>query len=155
MLSDYLSTANILDTDLGDNKISAIEILSTKLANINSLKRPSSITKAILERETIGSTALPTGVAVPHARCTDVEKLHLVMGISQKGISEKFEGKNILIHVLFLFVSPANSKKGMEHLRLLAYIAKLFKDETLTGKLKKCTNSEEIIKLMKNFETSS
>ena len=40
----------------------------------------------VLQREALGSTGLGEGVAIPHGRSLIVTQLHLVCGISHKGL---------------------------------------------------------------------
>ena len=83
--------------------------------------------RAILKRETMGSTAIGKGLAIPHAKgCSFVDDIVGVFGRSTEGIPfNSVDGEPV--HVFFVVVSPASMTS--EHLSVMKRIAMLHRDE--------------------------
>ncbi len=80
---------------------------------------------SILEREKLQTTGVGLGLAIAHAKTSDVEGVVLSVGISQEGIDyDSLDGKPI--HIIFLLTAAAD--KNTEYLSVLAKIARIFKE---------------------------
>jgi PTS system nitrogen regulatory IIA component len=84
------------------------------------LEQQHAILQAIEVREQCASTVLPP-VALPHARCPEVDRIVAALAINRNGVLDNDHGVQILVS----FVSP--EKASAEHLRFLAGVAKLFR----------------------------
>lgn len=105
------------------------------------------IVNALLEREKLGSTALGKGVAIPHAKAKGIEKVVAAFGRSSQGIDFGAEdGKPV--QLFFLIVAPLD--KAGDHLKALAKIAQLVKDESFKKSLLAAKNHDAIFKLIKD-----
>ncbi len=105
------------------------------------------IVNALLEREKLGSTAIGKGVAIPHAKAKGIENVVAAFGRSSQGIDFGAEdGKPV--HLFFLLVAPLD--KAGEHLKALAKIAQLVKDESFKKSLLAAKNHDAIFKLIKD-----
>lgn len=102
------------------------------------------------ERETLHSTAIAPGVAIPHARTPANSTLNqsaLVVGICPEGTdfgAEDDEKTRVFILIC--------SEDDMVHLRLLGKISKLLSRPKVIERLKKCTSSEQVIGLLAETE---
>jgi nitrogen PTS system EIIA component len=100
------------------------------------------LVKVLMERERLGSTGIGGGIGIPHGKLKDLAALTLGFGISRKGVDfESMDGRKT--HLFFLLLTPENSA-GM-HLKLLARISRLLKQEELKTKLMQATSSEAVI----------
>lgn len=78
--------------------------------------------KRLAERESIGSTGLGNGVAVPHVKGDAVKEVTLVLARSRAGLEwQAIDGRPV--HIVFLLVSPASEPET--HLRCLRWISTL------------------------------
>ena len=78
--------------------------------------------KRLGDREAIGSTGLGNGVAVPHVKGDEVQKVALVLARCKKGLEwQSIDGRPV--QVLFLLVSPSGDPEL--HLQCLRWIAGL------------------------------
>jgi mannitol/fructose-specific phosphotransferase system IIA component (Ntr-type) len=78
--------------------------------------------KRLGEREAIGSTGLGNGVAVPHVKSDDIERVSLVVARVKKGLDwQAIDGRPV--HVVFLLMSPMGEPEA--HLQCLRWIATL------------------------------
>jgi PTS system nitrogen regulatory IIA component len=76
------------------------------------------------DREGESSTALPYGVAIPHARTSLVEDFVLGIAISRRGIKFGSRDKR-KTHVFFVLIGPGD--KPEEYLKLLALVSRVAK----------------------------
>jgi len=100
--------------------------------------------ETLLERESLGSTGIGEGVAIPHGKSKDVQKLLASFGRSLPGMDfQSMDGKPT--HLFFLLVAPENSA-GI-HLKALAKISRLMKDQSFRKRLMEAKSAEEIYAL--------
>jgi PTS system nitrogen regulatory IIA component len=98
----------------------------------------------LLEREKLGSTGIGEGVAIPHGKSKDVQRLLASFGRSLPGVDfQSMDGNPA--HLFFLLVAPENSA-GI-HLKALARISRLLKDNTFRNRLMGASSAEEIYSL--------
>jgi mannitol/fructose-specific phosphotransferase system IIA component (Ntr-type) len=100
---------------------------------------------AIIERERRGSTGFGKGVAVPHVRHPQAERVSLAIGLSQRGVDFNSLDKQP-VYTVFLLVSPAN--KHEEHLRAMEVIFKNLSMDTFRRFLRQASNKDEVISLL-------
>ncbi len=98
----------------------------------------------LLERESLGSTGIGDGVAIPHGKSKDVKRLLASFGRSLPGMDfQSMDGKPT--HLFFLLVAPENSA-GI-HLKALARISRLMKDLAFRRRLMEAKSTDEIYTL--------
>lgn len=152
LLCHYLTPQAILLPAKGKTKMEVLGHLVSALAELHHLRQPKKILHAILEREKAGSTFLPIGVAIPHARLSGIEEIKMVMGILPHDLTEVIDGNAYRISIVCLFLSPLTEKEFGRHLKLLACIAALFREEQLVKELKQCTRPESAFALLQRRE---
>jgi PTS system nitrogen regulatory IIA component len=100
------------------------------------------LVKVLLERERLGSTGIGGGIGIPHGKYKDLESLVLGFGLSRKGVNfESLDGRPT--HIFFLLMTPENSA-GI-HLKLLAQISKLLRDDDVKARLMQAEKPEDVI----------
>lgn len=109
---------------------SAVNILGGKLAASASIADADLIIQTALRRETEASTALPIGVAIPHARIAGLESIFVAVGISPEGIN--WAGQNV--SAVFLVAVPTS--QATAYLGFVQRLAKLLRDPKRLVELK-------------------
>jgi len=104
------------------------------------------VLQALLKRESLQSTGLESGIAVPHAKTPVVSKLTLAIGISKEGINFDAIDKKPS-HLFFLLLSPPD--KSGPHIGALAEIARLSTSKDILLKLKEAATTKDVIALLK------
>lgn len=118
-----------------------------KMLLVSSEKKHSEIIKMIMERESLMSTVLGKGVALPRAVIENKEKTEIIIAISQKGINLKsFDLFPVKIIILYLF-----SKKD-DYSSILAQTLQFLNDDSLRAELLNSKTGDEIIAAIKNWE---
>jgi len=101
--------------------------------------------EALTARESLGSTAIGQGVAIPHAKSDCVTKLIAAFGLSKKGIDfDSLDGEPV--YIFFLLVAPQDS--AGPHLKALARISRLLKDKYFRDSLRACEDDKSIVKII-------
>jgi len=98
----------------------------------------------LMERETVGSTGVGNGVAIPHGKIEGLDKILLCFGRSRTGIN--FDAiDNRPAHLFVLLLSPA-SKAG-EYLQTLAAVSRILKQHEKRQQLLDSTSRDDIASL--------
>ncbi|MFC1480360.1 PTS sugar transporter subunit IIA [Candidatus Omnitrophota bacterium] len=107
------------------------------------------ILKKLQEREVLGSTGIGKGVAIPHAKCSEVKKMVAALGISKSGIDFKsLDGE--LTHIFFLLIAPGETPGP--HLKALAKISRLLDDKFVRDRLRTSGSTQEVMRIIKEEE---
>lgn len=127
-----------------NNKDGALRELVRVLAQVERQVDEDRMMEILLERESLGSTGIGEGVAIPHGKSKDVKKLLASFGRSLPGLDfQSMDGKPA--HLFFLLVAPENSA-GI-HLKALARISRLMKNQVFRKALMEVSSAEEIYAL--------
>jgi nitrogen PTS system EIIA component len=106
---------------------------------------PEDIVKAILKRETLGSTGIGRGVAIPHTKHSSVDRLIGTVAVSHTGVPfNSVDGEPVF--VLVLLVSPQD--RPGDHLRALENVARSMRDDGFVRSLRQATTREAIWNLL-------
>jgi nitrogen PTS system EIIA component len=100
------------------------------------------LVKVLMERERLGSTGIGGGIGIPHGKLKNLESLILGFGLSRQGVNfESMDGRPT--HIFFLLLTPENSA-GI-HLKLLARISRLLKNDDFKERLMQSQTSDDIV----------
>jgi len=146
-ITDFLSKKAIL-TDIKSTKKEDVikELVDTLVAAEEIEKRcRNKLIDALMTRESLGSTAIGQGIAIPHAKSDCVDKLIAAFGISKKGVDfDSLDGEPA--YIFFLLVAPQDS--AGPHLKALARISRLLKDKYFRDSLRACADDKSIVKII-------
>jgi len=96
---------------------------------------------ALEDRERLNSTALGEGVAIPHGKLANVKRVIAAFGRHPAGVDfQSIDGKPT--HLFFLLVAPEDSAGA--HLKALARISRLLKDEGFRKRLLAAGDAHEL-----------
>ena len=101
--SDYLKASQVVYDLKGKDKVEAIEELLDVLAKQKLIENKKLILTRIIDRENLVSTAIGSGVALPHARVDSGGEIAVAVGRSEKGIDfDAHDGQRV--HLIILVV---------------------------------------------------
>ena len=142
-ISDILAReAVILDLEAGDKRGVLAEMASALAATETHLDADRLLT-VLLEREDLQSTGMGEGVAIPHGRVPNLNRLMVSFARSRPGVDfDSIDGQPT--HLLFLLVVPENS--GGQHLKALARISRFLRDVSFRDSLQEADSVEDIIR---------
>jgi nitrogen PTS system EIIA component len=107
------------------------------------------VLSAIEERESVLSTGIGFGVAIPHARCAAVRELTMVGGVSEAPVPfDSIDGEPV--RLFFLIVGPESSA-GL-HVKLLSRIARLVRRDGVRRQLVESRTPDEFYRTLLEAE---
>jgi len=126
------------------DKRGVLEELSDPVSSLFKIDKDDLVT-ILMERESLGSTGIGGGIGIPHGKLKNLDSLVLGFGLSRRGVDfESMDGRPT--HIFFLLVAPENST-GL-HLKLLARISRILKNDPFKAKLMAAGSADEIIDII-------
>ncbi len=121
----YLAQGNIICHSRAATNAAVIAELAACLAHNNAGLSADAIIAAVMERESLFPTVIAPGLAVPHARLDDLDRLLVALATCVPGVD--FRAPEMPpVQVVVLVLSPGNNP-GV-HLRVISALAREFKD---------------------------
>lgn len=147
-ISDYLDSRLITFLDM-DTRDSAIHALIDLLDQEGHLPEKLAFQKAIFAREQLVSTGIGMGVAIPHAKLTELNDFFIVIGIqSKKGLDWNALDK-APVRLIFMIGGPED--RQTEYLQILSLLTSAIRDVELRKKLLNARSSKEALELFSSF----
>lgn len=141
---ELLDKRMIISHLVSTSKEGVLRELVRAIAQVEKQVDENRLMEILLERESLGSTGIGDGVAIPHGKSKDVKRLLASFGRSLAGMDfQSMDGKPT--HLFFLLVAPENSA-GI-HLKALARISRLMKENVFRKRLMEVSSVEEIYSL--------
>ncbi len=139
-VKDFLREENVFYGLGAASKDQLLRQLAEKLAARTTLPA-STLAKALLDRERLGSTGIGNGVAIPHAM---VEGLVAPICLAAKlGRPVDFEAVDeVPIDLIVLVLTPAG--QASDALNILSCFARRFREEEVVTRLRLARSAEEI-----------
>ena len=148
-IADLLSLEGIVANLKATSKKQVFQELAARAATLSGAG-PRHIFDVLLERERLGTTGIGRGIAIPHSKVTGIETLYglfarLEHPVDFAAIDEQ------PVDLVFLLLAPQSA--GAEHLKILARISRLLRDEMMCEKLRGSHTADAIYALL--TETAS
>lgn len=146
-IMDFLSKKAVVIDIKSSKKEDVIKELVDALINAGEIEKRcrNKLIEALMARESLGSTAIGQGIAIPHAKSDCVQKLIGAFGLSKKGVDfDSLDGE--LAYIFFLLVAPQDS--AGPHLKALARISRLLKDKYFRDTLRNCSDEKSVVKII-------
>lgn len=144
-ITDFLSLQTVIPTLVQREKNAVLEELASGLvanhANLDAAK----VLSVLMEREKISTTAIGEGVAIPHGKLPNLERIYGVFARSTAGVDfSSLDGGPT--HLFFVLIAPEGA--AADHLKALARISRLLKDEPFRRRLLAAKSSQELFDLI-------
>ncbi|UXN04858.1 MULTISPECIES: PTS IIA-like nitrogen regulatory protein PtsN [unclassified Bartonella] len=143
-LSDLIAPEAIIPALKASSKKQLLQIMAERAAELTGLPERD-IFDTILQREKLGSTAVGNGIAIPHGKLPDIDKIVGVFARLQNPVD--FEALDDQpVDLVFLLLAPEGS--GADHLKALSRIARLLRDCDMVNKLRNSHDSQALYSLL-------
>lgn len=111
------------------------------------------IFEVLSERERLGTTGIGMGIAIPHGKMPEIERLFGLFARLERPIA--FEAiDDQPVDLVFLLLVPTNA--GADHLKALARVSRLLRDRATCKKLRGTDNTDALYALLTDrAETTS
>lgn len=149
-LTDYLITDRIACNVNAHSKKRALEELSELISHDQNSISATDIFDCLLSRERLGSTGIGYGVAIPHGRLKNSN--HTTAALIQLNSGIDFDAiDNQPVDLLFALVVPDNTTE--EHLKILALLAAMFKEDETRSQLREAKNPDDVMQLIREWQS--
>jgi mannitol/fructose-specific phosphotransferase system IIA component (Ntr-type) len=108
--------------------------------------------KAIIKRERKGSTGFGHGVAVPHAKTGEVQRVRAAIGISEAGIDFNALDRQP-VHAIFLMLSPESMPE--DHLAAMEVIFGALSQDRFRKFLRQARSAGDISTLLEEADAAA
>ncbi|MCB1971274.1 MAG: PTS sugar transporter subunit IIA [Geminicoccaceae bacterium] len=126
------------------SKRQVLQTLAEELAGSLGVEQDE-ILRALLEREKLGTTGIGDGLAIPHAKLDGIDEVTgFFMRLSSPVDFDALDDQPV--DMVFCLLAPCES--GAEHLKALARVARVFRDEDLCAKLRHATSNSSAYALL-------
>ncbi len=146
---DILSKDGVVIDLASDSKKKLLEDLSLLAAPMTGVDSRV-ILDALVERERLGTTGVGYGVALPHTRLLGLDKIFCAFVRTNPVDFEAVDGK--LVDLVFLLLVPEEA--GADHLKALARLSRLLRDESVTEKLRRAKSAEDLYRIICESDSS-
>ncbi len=142
---DALKKETVIPYLQSKTKPEVIKEISECVASLYSNINAERLIEILMEREKLCSTAVDSGVAIPHGKLSGLSNIIAAFGRSVEGIDfESLDGKSS--HFFILLIAPENSSGA--HLKLLSRISRLFKDDEFRSRIMEAKSQDEIYEII-------
>ena len=139
-LNDLLAADAIVPLLKASSKKQVLQELSERAAKLTGLPERQIFDK-LLQRERLGSTGVGQGVAIPHGKLPELERIHGLFVLLDKPVN--FDAMDDQpVDIVFLLLAPEGA--GADHLKALARIARVLRSDGTLAKLRAATEADAI-----------
>jgi PTS system fructose-specific IIC component/PTS system nitrogen regulatory IIA component len=134
-----------------ENKDEVFEEMVDRFCQVKKTALPlrEEILKALWERENKMSTGIQKGIAIPHGKSGDLDRIYGILGVSKKGIDYDALDSQPVFLVFMLLVPKIDSE---EHLRILKRIAELLDNHRFYEDLLVQRDAQSVNGIIKKYE---
>jgi len=143
-IDDLITTKSVVANLRATSKKQAIQDLAKKAAEITGLHERA-IFEVLMERERLGTTGVGNGIAIPHGKLANLDKLYGLFARLEKPIDFQSIDEQP-VDLIFLLLAPETA--GADHLKALARVSRLLRDKTVCDKLRGTDQNEALYALL-------
>ena len=125
------------------SKREVLSEMANALAKVEPQIEADRLLDVLLEREALQSTGIGEGVAIPHGKMADLDRLVASFARSPEGVEFDAIDGQVTCH-FFLLVVPEHS--GGQYLKALARISRFFRDAAFRQKLNEVESLDDVIR---------
>ena len=150
-VSDLLTVESVISDLRVTSKKQALQEMSRFAASLTG-QPERAIFDVLLERERLGTTGVGNGLAIPHGRLSGLDRICGFFARIEKPIDfESIDDRPV--DLIFLLLAPEGS--GADHLKALARISRLLRDQSLCEKLRGAHSRDALYALLSQTPESN
>ena len=144
LLSELIHVGAISPALRATSKAAVLQDMSETASRVSGL--PSrDVLSAVLQRESLGSTGVGEGIALPHGKVEGCAKVFGVFARLEKPIDfDAVDGTPVDI----LFMLIASETAGADHLKALARVARFFRDPKIGAQLRATRDAASLFAIL-------
>lgn len=143
-ISELISLSAVIPSLNVTSKKQALQEIAKRAAELS--KQPQkNVLEALREREQLGTTSVGRGVAIPHGKLPDLDRVYGLFVRLENPINfDGIDGQPV--DLLFALLAPATA--GADHLRALAQVSRLLRDHKACEKIRSAAGAEELFGIL-------
>lgn len=146
-ITDFLKAEAIIPDLAGRDKQAVLSELAERFPLADGTVSARRVLEVLSEREKISTTAIGDGVAIPHGKLANVDRVHAVFARSTAGVDfASLDGE--LTHLFFTLIAPEDG--AADHLKALARISRLLKSAAFRDRLMKAQSGKELFDIIES-----
>lgn len=143
-INDILTPERVVADLRATSKKQALQELARHAATVTGLNERA-IFDVLLERERLGTTGVGNGIAIPHGKLNDLEGLYGLFARIEKPVD--FDSiDDDPVDLIFLLLAPEGA--GADHLKALARVSRLLRDDSVCEKLRGSDTNEALYAIL-------
>ncbi len=131
-LGEILKESTVICDIEGSTKKEIVTNLASQLKTAGLIDDIDPVVRVVMERESLGSTGIGDGVAIPHGKIGTSGQVMCVFARSRKGVDfDAADGEPV--HIFFLVLAPEDA--ASVHLMVLSRISRILRDPSFRKRL--------------------
>jgi len=146
-ITDFLTVQSVIPALKSREKSAVLDEMAGWLVSVHPQLNTKRVLDVLQEREKISTTAIGEGVAIPHGKLPGVDHVLGVFARSAEGVDfASLDGEPT--HLFFALIAPENA--AADHLKALARISRLLKDEAFRHRLMAGETAQDLYNIIAN-----
>ncbi|SDG33200.1 PTS IIA-like nitrogen-regulatory protein PtsN [Limimonas halophila] len=143
-IADLIGPEAVIPNLRVTSKKQALQELSRRAARLTELPERQ-IFEVLVERERLGTTGVGNGIAIPHGKLSDLDRLHALFARLENPIDFDAIDEQP-VDLICVLLAPEGA--GADHLKALARISRLLRDRTVCEKLRGSESADAIYAIL-------
>ena len=149
-LLEYFSQELFVSKLKATTKDASLDELADLFVKSKIIRKKSIVLEMLRKRETLGSTGIGKGVAIPHGRTTAAMDVKIAFGKSEEGMNFDAIDKKP-VNLVFMVLAPPHDENN-RYLAMLGKFVEVLSDVKNRNKLKKVETFDEFIQVCNGVE---
>lgn len=133
-----------------NSKKTLLQKLSGTLAEQTGLEA-SDIFDRLTEREKLGSTGMGSGIAIPHARMDNLDRVYTIFATLDESVDfESIDEQPV--DLVFALLAPQDA--GADHLQALAAASRLLRTSDFCARVRGASSADAVESLLLNYDSA-
>lgn len=142
-VTDLVQPKAIIPSLKASSKKQVLQELARKASEVSGVDQRE-IFDVLLERERLGTTGVGHGIAIPHGKLPNLERIYGVFARMDQPIAfDSIDDEPV--DLIFLLLAPEGA--GADHVKALARVSRLLRDRSVCTKLRGCESADAIYAL--------
>jgi PTS system nitrogen regulatory IIA component len=143
-ISELLTAEGVFTGVRVSSKKQALQELAHRAADLTGLAERT-VFDVLLERERLGTTGVGRGIAIPHGKLDELDRLYgMFVRLDQPVDFDAVDDQPV--DLLFLLLAPEAA--GADHLKALARISRMFRASALCERLREESDPESLFQIL-------
>ncbi len=149
-LTDLLDGQCIIANLRATSKKQALQELARRAADVTGLEERK-IFSVLMDRERLGTTGVGSGIAIPHGKLPELERLYGIFARLEKPVDfQSIDDRPV--DLIFVLLAPEGA--GADHLKALARVSRLLRDHDVCDKLRGTSEIDALFAILTESQES-